>query len=310
MDTLEDTAGHHAVKLPLVGTGHDVDILGTDNHIHRHVFAESLVNTLKLVPHERYLAVLYHGCVKNIALPYEICHKAVYRLVIDICRRAYLLYDAIVHNHHCVAQRKGLLLVVRDIYEGDAQRAVHLLELYLHILAHLVVQGAERFVKQQHRGTVHNSSGNRHTLLLATRKGVYVTPLVIGHSDHLQNTHNAGLNLVFWHPLQLQSEGDVVENIEMREKRIALENSVHRPFMWLHIIHQITADIQISLIGSLKARYYTQGRCFATTRRTQNGNELALLDAQANVIQNTFVTELLRDVFDGDDGVVFAHFIK
>ena len=108
-----------------------------------------------------------HDAVNDIALTDEIRHEGVLRLVVDVLRGADLLDLALVHDHDGVAHGQGLLLVVGDIDKGDAHLLLDALELDLHILAQLQVQGAQRLVQQQHLGPVHQRPGNGHPLLLA-----------------------------------------------------------------------------------------------------------------------------------------------
>ena len=49
----------------------------------------------------------------------------VLRLVIDICGCADLLDLAVCHNHDGIGHRQRLLLVVRDVHEGDAYLVVN-----------------------------------------------------------------------------------------------------------------------------------------------------------------------------------------
>src|SRR5207244_4128219 len=65
------------------------------------------------------------------------------------------------------ATRRGLFLVVRHVDEGRPEGALDALQLQLHLLAQLHVEGAERFVQEQRRRTVDQRSRQRHPLLLA-----------------------------------------------------------------------------------------------------------------------------------------------
>ena len=81
--------------------------------------------------------------------------------------RAQLLDPALVEHGQAVAHGQRLLLVVGDVDEGDADLALDPLELQLHLLAQLQVQGAERLVQQQHLRLVHDRAGQRDPLPLA-----------------------------------------------------------------------------------------------------------------------------------------------
>ena len=195
--------------------GHDVDVLGADDHIDGHIVAEALVDALELRIHEAHQAVLHHGTVEDVALADKVGHEAVLRFVIYIGRRTYLLYHALAHHHDGVAQCERLLLVVGDVDEGDAQRLVHLLELHLHVLAHLEVQCGKGFVEQEHGGLVHDGACYGHALLLSARERVHVAMLIVRHAHHLQGASHLVLYDVGLGLLQLQAEGDVVVYVEV-----------------------------------------------------------------------------------------------
>ena len=75
------------------------------------------------------------------------------RTLVDLGRGADLLDPTLVEDREAVAHRERLLLVVRDIDEGDADvadLALDALQLDLHLLAELQVERAERLVEEQH----------------------------------------------------------------------------------------------------------------------------------------------------------------
>ena len=78
-----------------------------------------------------------------------------------------LLDDAVVHDRDAVGHRERLLLVVRDVDERRLRLRLDVLQLELHLLAELQVEGAERLVEQQRRGPVDERAGERDALLLA-----------------------------------------------------------------------------------------------------------------------------------------------
>ena len=73
------------------------------------------------------------------------------RLLVDLLRSADLGDRAVEHDGQAVGQGERLLLVVGDQHEGDADRALELAQLDVHVLAQLLVEGGERLV-QQHLG--------------------------------------------------------------------------------------------------------------------------------------------------------------
>ena len=94
----------------------------------------------------------------------------------DECRRGGLvqlsrrgdLFDApLVEHRDAVAHREGFLLVVGDEEERDADVALDLLELDLHLSAQFEVERPERLIQEQHLRPVHEGPGQRDPLSLA-----------------------------------------------------------------------------------------------------------------------------------------------
>ena len=103
----------------------------------------------------------------QVGLPDEAGHEDGRRPVVDLGGAADLVDVARVHDRDAVAHRQRFLLVVGHVDERDPDLALDALELELHHLAQLEVEGAERFVEQQCAGVVHQCAGQRHALLLS-----------------------------------------------------------------------------------------------------------------------------------------------
>ena len=96
----------------------------------------------------------------------EIGDEARLRALVDFLGRADLLHLAVVEHGDAVGHRQRLALVVRDEDEGDAERLLQGLQLFLHLLAQLQVERAERLVEQQHLRLVDEGARQRHALPL------------------------------------------------------------------------------------------------------------------------------------------------
>ena len=88
---------------------------------------------------------------------------------VDLLWRADLLDLAPAHDRDAVAHRERLALVVGHEDERDPDLALDPLELDLHRLAELEVEGGEWLVEQQRAGQVDERSGQGDPLLLAAR---------------------------------------------------------------------------------------------------------------------------------------------
>jgi len=71
---------------------------------------------------------------------------------------------------------------VRDEDERDPEARLEELQLQLHLLAQLAVEGAERLVEEQDGGTVHQGARERDALLLSAGE---LRRLPVGEAAHL-----------------------------------------------------------------------------------------------------------------------------
>ena len=91
-------------------------------------------------------------------------------MLVDVTRRTELLDLAGRHHGEPVGHRERLLLVVRDVEEGDADLALDGLQLDLELAAKLRVERAERLVEQEHGRRQHERTRERDALLLPARE--------------------------------------------------------------------------------------------------------------------------------------------
>ena len=223
-------------------------------------------------------AVADHRAVEDVGLADEVGDEGVDGLVVDVHRGADLLDAALVEDDDGVGQGQGLLLVMRDIYEGDAQFLVHFLQFRLHVLAHLEVQGREGLVQEEHLGLVHDGAGDGDTLLLAAGEGFHVAVLVVGHGHELEHLADALVNLLLRHLLQLEAEGDVLIHIQVREQGVALENGVQRTLVRRDAGQFLAVHEDGAFVRLEKARNHPQEGGLAAARGAEEGEELTAAD--------------------------------
>ena len=108
-----------------------------------------------------------HDARQKIRFADERGDKAIARSVVQILRGADLRDQSFVHHRDPVRHRQRLLLIVRDIDEGDAEIGMQAPHLELQALAQLLVECPERLVHQQQPRPEHDRAGQRDTLLLA-----------------------------------------------------------------------------------------------------------------------------------------------
>ena len=103
------------------------------------------------------------------------------------------------------------------------------------------------------------------------------------------------------HAVLLEAEGDVVRHRHVREQRVGLEHHVGRPLPGRHRRHVLAVDQDPAGGRRLEAGEHPQQRGLAAARRAQQGEELALVDVEADIVDGVDVAELLGDVLDLDE---------
>ena len=225
----------------------------------------------------------------------EVRHEGGRRPVVDLPRLAKLLDAAVRHDGDPVGHREGLALVVRHVDEGDPDLLLDPLQLDLHLLAELQVERAERLVEQQDTRIQDERAGQRDPLLLPARElrgPVQVAPGQLHELERLAGRRVAlGLRLL---PL-LQAVRDVVEDRHVREQRVLLEDGVHVAPVGRDADRVLSADQHLADVGLLGAGDQLQRRRLAAAGRAEQRQELAVPDAQRDVVDGGEVAEPLRD---------------
>ena len=167
-----------------------------------------------------------------------------------------------------------------DIDEGDAHLLLDALELDLHVLAELQVEGAQGLVQKQHLGPVHKGPGDGHPLLLAAGELVRPPVLKALEADGLQHLQHpltdlllGDLNGLFGvvgvrtllHP---KAEGHVLKDIQVREERVLLEDGVDLPLVGRNVIDPHTVEEHVAAGGRREAADDPQRRGLAAAAGT------------------------------------------
>ena len=184
------------------------------------------------------------------------------------------LFDlALVHHGDGVGHRHGLLLVVRHVQEGEADFVLDVFKLDLHLAAQFEVEGAERLVEQQHRGSIDDGASQGDALLLTAGEldRASSCQVIELHESQTFTCHGQGV----LDTLTSKPKRDIVENRHVRKERIALEHRVHRSLVRLGGGDIPPADQDATFGGLLKAGNEPQRRGFSTPRGTEQREERA-----------------------------------
>src|SRR5205085_3394756 len=118
----------------------------------------------------------------------------------------------------------------------------------------------------------------RDTLLLPAGELARPAAFESYELDDLQDVVDSFAMLLPRHPLDLQSEGDVVVDRHVREERVVLEDQIHRPAVRRDRGDVSSLQENPSLVRSLEARDHAQRRRLPATAWSQQREELAVLD--------------------------------
>ena len=219
-----------------------------------------------------------HRAVENVGLPDESGYKAGLRVVIDLHGHVQLFDHTAIHDGNAVGHGEGLLLVMGDIDEGDAQLFLKALELNLHLLAQLEIQGAQRLIQQQHFGVVDQGPCDGHPLLLPAGQGVRLALFKASQLHQGEHLGHTALDLVLGNLFDGQTVGHVVKHCHVGEQGVILEHGVHVPLIGLLALHPFPLHLDDAGGGILKPGDHPQGGGLAAAGGPQQGEELPLLD--------------------------------
>ena len=128
MYSFKNTGLYGTTKLCHIRHREYIQILRTNHHIHRCVFAESFVHTFKVTVTEMYQLIFHHDSVQDITFSDKVGHELVGGMVVDVLGAAHLGHDALVHNDDPVGKGHGLALVMGHINNGRPGHTVNILD--------------------------------------------------------------------------------------------------------------------------------------------------------------------------------------
>ena len=188
-----------------------------------------------------------------------------------------------------------------DEDEGDAGGLLDVLELHLHVLAELEVEGRQRLVQEQDFGLIDQGAGNGDALLLTAgeaRDGALFKALEGNQRQHLGH---GLLDLGLGDLLFPQGEGHVFKHVQMREQGVALEYGVDVALMGRQAVDVLPHKDNVAAVRGLKTADDAQQRRLAAARRAQQGDKLVVIDVEVDVVEHDLAVKGFCDVLDFDD---------
>ena len=241
--------------------------------------------------------------LEEVHTAHEVHHEFRRGVVEDLLGRAGLLDAGLVHDHHAVGHFERLLLVVGDQQAGDVDGVVQPPQPAPQPLADLGVERAEGLVEQQHLGFDGQGASQRHPLPLAAGE---LAGIAVGERFELDQRHqlpdalaDGACGRAHLARADAQPEGDILEHVHVAEQRIVLEHETHAPLAGA--LAGDIAALEEQGAGRIGVRRFetrddAQQRGFARAGRAQQGQQLAIVDRQADVAQGGEAAEGLGDV--------------
>ncbi len=189
-----------------------------------------------------------------------------------------------MHDHHQVGQGHGLLLAVGDVDEADAELHLQPLQLLAHPDPQERIEGGQGLIQQQDARIGDQGAGQRHPLLLAARELGRLALGVAVHMDQLEQLHRLGSPLGRLDAAHLEAEGDIVDAIQMREQRVALEHHGGAALDRRQAVDHLVADHDVASAQLLMAGDHAQGGGLAATGWAKQAAIAAAGDLQADAI--------------------------
>ena len=205
---------------------------------------------------------------------------------VELLGRRHLLQHAEAHDRYAMAERHRLDLVVGDVEHRHRQGALQAGDLGAHLHAQLGVQVRERLVHEKDLGLAHDGAAHRHPLALAAGELLGLALEQLLELQHAGRFAHAPLDLVFGLVVQAQPEGHVLVDAQVRVEGVVLKDHGDVAIARLEVVDDLAVDHDVARIELLKAGQHAQGGRLAAARGSDQHHELAVGDAQVEVVDD------------------------
>jgi len=208
----------------------------------------------------------------------------------------------VIHDPEPLAEGHGLLLVVGDHDEGDAEPLLNVEQLELGVLAQLLVERGERLIEQQQLRALDERARERDALALTAGELVRLARAQPPHLHDVEDLADLAADGVALDAFLLEAEGDVLLDAHVRKERVGLEHHVDRALIRRDGSHVDAIDVNGASARTLEARQHAQQCGLPGSRAAQQAEDLAATDIERNVIHRHEVAEPLGHVADAHIG--------
>ena len=221
--------------------------------------------------------------------------------VVDLLGRADLCDASPIEDRDPVRHREPLALVMGHEDEGQAEPSVQRAKFELHLLAQVLVEGAQRFVEQDHPRLEHQRAGEGHALLLTARKLRGPAVAERAEPDPVERGRDTLPRLRLRNPAHLEREGDVLGDGHVREERVVLEYDTHATPVRRHRVDPDAVHRDPARTHRLEPGEHHQGGGLARPGRPEEAQELALHDVEVQLIDYLHGPVGLVDAVEADE---------
>ncbi|ENN89224.1 hypothetical protein RHSP_52212 [Rhizobium freirei PRF 81] len=190
-----------------------------------------------------------------------------------------------------------------DVDHRVLQRLMQPLDFHAQLRTQLGIEVRQWLVEEEDIDIAHQGPADRDALALAARK---FRRLAFQERLDLQDfggPRDALVDLVLRHLGDAQAEGEVLLHRHLRIECVGLKHHADAAILGLFPGDILALDEDLSFADvEQTGNAVEQGR-LAATRRSQEHQELAVIDLEIEVFQNIDCTEIQRKVFDGNAAV-------
>jgi hypothetical protein len=180
------------------------------------------------------------------------------------------------------------------------------LELDLHLLAQLLVEGPERFVEEEDAGFEDQGAGEGNALALSAGEFVGIAVLEAGEAHEVEGGGDEVAVFTAGELRVAEAEGDVALDGQVRDEGVVLEDEVDGATVGGEGGDVLVFDDDVAGVAVLEAGDHAEEGGLAAAAGAQEGEELAAADVERDVVGGGDVAEVL-DRPDHADAVVALH---
>ena len=190
-----------------------------------------------------------------------------------------------MQHHDLIAEVDSFVDVVGDHERGDAEVIAHLEHEILEIEASLRIDGGEGFIHHQDAGANGEGASDRHSLLHATGELPWVLALGALESDLGERGRDALLALCLAQLLVLQRKRNVLLDAQPGHQGAGVVLKHHGEIVGGGT-DLLSAYQDLAGGGLRESGEQAQQGCLADARRADDGDEMAVLDFVAHVVEH------------------------